>query len=100
MIGETSKRKQDLGEAIKFYLKGIVFEPSYTENFLDLAQLVSSVGEIELSNILVIFAKTIQQIKTLQQADRPDNQEDIIFEIEDDERGPDTENVQTDSATV
>lgn len=63
MIGETNKLKQDLGEAIKYYLKGIVFEPSYTENFLDLAQLVSSVGEIELSNIFVIFAKTITQIK-------------------------------------
>ena len=60
MIGETSKIKQDLDEAIKYYLKGIVFEPSYVDNFLDFAQLISGLGEIELSNLFVIFAKAIQ----------------------------------------
>ena len=59
MIGETSKSKQDFGEAIKYYLKGIVFEPSYIENFMDLAQLVSGIGEGEVSNLFVIFAKAI-----------------------------------------
>jgi len=37
MIGETSKGKSDFEAAIKFYLKGIAYEPSYVENFMDLA---------------------------------------------------------------
>lgn len=60
MIGETSKNKQDFDEAIKYYLKGIVFEPSYIENFLDLAQLVRNVGEYELSRIFEFCARIIQ----------------------------------------
>jgi hypothetical protein len=41
MIAETSKRKNDIEGAIKFYLKGMAYEPSYLENFLDLAHLSS-----------------------------------------------------------
>jgi hypothetical protein len=37
MIGETSKNKQDINEALRYYLRGINYEPSYIENFLDLA---------------------------------------------------------------
>jgi hypothetical protein len=39
MIAETNKRKQDIEGAIKFYLKGMAYEPSYLENFIDLAHL-------------------------------------------------------------
>jgi hypothetical protein len=67
MISETSKKKQDIEAAIKFYLKGIAFEPCYFENFFDLAKLISSMGEVELSNIIVIFARTVQQIQQIQQ---------------------------------
>ena len=59
MISETSKNKQDFEAAIKFYLKGMAFEPSYIENFLDLAKLISNIGEVELSNIIVIFARAV-----------------------------------------
>jgi hypothetical protein len=60
MISETSKNKQDFEAAIKYYLKGMAFEPSYFENFFDLAKLVSSMGEVELSNIIVIFTRAVQ----------------------------------------
>lgn len=60
MIGETNKNKEDISEATKYYMRGIVFDPSYIENFLDLAQMISNHGEIELSNILVIIARTIE----------------------------------------
>ena len=41
MIGETSKKKHDHDAAIKFFLKGIIYEPSYIPNFIDLAKLCS-----------------------------------------------------------
>ena len=84
MIGETSKNKQDFGEAIKYYLKGIVFEPSDIENFLDLAKLMSDLHEVELSNIFVIFAKMIQQIQTIHQMSGNEiniQEEELIFDI-------------------
>jgi hypothetical protein len=37
----------------------MAFEPSYFENFFDLAKLVSSMGEVELSNIIVIFTRAV-----------------------------------------
>ena len=61
MIAETSKRKNDIEGAIKFYLKGMAYEPSYLENFLDLAHL-SQVNEPQLCNILLILVKIIQQV--------------------------------------
>lgn len=59
MIAETSKRKQDVEGAIKFYLKGMAYEPSYLENFLDLAYL-SQASEPQLCNLILILVKIIQ----------------------------------------
>ena len=59
MIGETSKNKQDFEAAIKFYLKGISYEPGSNENFVDLALICSQLGETELSNIVLIFGKAV-----------------------------------------
>ena len=60
MIGETNKNKQDFEAAIKYYLKGITCEPGNNENFIDLAKLCSQLGEMELSNIVLIFGKAVQ----------------------------------------
>ena len=59
MIGETNKNKQDFEAAIKFYLKGISYEPGNIENFIDLAKICSQLGEMELSNIVLIFGKAV-----------------------------------------
>ena len=59
MIGETNKNKQDHETAIKYYLKGIAYEPSSNENFIDLALVCSQLGETELSNIVLIFGKAV-----------------------------------------
>mgnify|MGYP003482190946 CR=1 FL=1 len=39
MIGEISKKKNDYEAAIKFYLRGVSSDPSYVDNYLDLAEL-------------------------------------------------------------
>jgi len=63
MIAETSKRKNDIEGAIKFYLKGMAYEPSYLENFLDLAHLSSQDNEQQLCNLILILVKIIQQVQ-------------------------------------
>lgn len=60
MIGETCKCKNDHDQAIKYYLKGIESEPSFNENFVDLAMLCREMNEIEVSNVFIIFGKAIQ----------------------------------------
>ena len=60
MIGETCKCKNDVEQAMKYYLKGIESEPSFNENFVDLSMLCREVNEIEISNVLIIFGKAVQ----------------------------------------
>ena len=59
MIGEINKKKNDYEAAIKFYLKGISLEPSYIENYVDLADISELLNEIEISKVFFIFAKVI-----------------------------------------
>lgn len=42
MLGETSKELGTSENTIKFYLKGIAYEPNFIENFIDFAQLCFS----------------------------------------------------------
>jgi hypothetical protein len=37
MIGEINKKKNDYEAAIKYFLRGISSEPTYLENYVDLA---------------------------------------------------------------
>ena len=89
MIGETNKNKQDFEAAIKYYLKGITYEPGNNENFIDLAKLCSQLGEMELSNIVLIFGKAVQQIKLLEKwlenFDEMFDENELVFEIVQDE---------------
>ena len=89
MIGETNKNKQDFEAAIKYYLKGITCEPGNNENFIDLAKLCSQLGEMELSNIVLIFGKAVQQIKLLEKwlenFDEMFDENELVFEIIQDE---------------
>ena len=63
MIAETSKELLSLENAVKFYLKGIAYEPGFLDNFIDFAQLCFSVGEHALGNLLLVLAKTLQATK-------------------------------------
>ena len=90
MIGETNKNKQDHEAAIKYYLKGIAYEPSSNENFVDLALVCSQLGETELSNIVLIFGKAVQQVKLLMKwlidgIDDSMEDDELVFEIVPDE---------------
>eukprot|EP00347_Sterkiella_histriomuscorum_P022730 403337377 len=62
MIGEINKKKNDYEAAIKFYLRGISQEPSYLDNYVDLADISELLNEIEISRLFFIFAKIIAQI--------------------------------------
>lgn len=39
MIAETSKEISTLDVAIKYYLKGIAFEPQFLDNIIDLSTI-------------------------------------------------------------
>ncbi len=62
MIGEINKKKNDYEAAIKFYLRGISQEPSYIDNYVDLADISELLNETEISKIFFIFAKVIALI--------------------------------------
>lgn len=59
MIGEISKKKKDMEAAIKFYLRGISQEPTFMENYMDLAELCETLNEGEISTIFYKFSKII-----------------------------------------
>lgn len=88
MIGETCKLKGDPDQSFKYYLKGVECEPTFNENFVDLSMLCREINEIEVSNIIIIFGKAIQQIiqmdKILDMASDGDAsvfaEEELIFE--------------------
>ena len=63
MIAETCKSKDDKEQAFKYYLKGIESEPTFNENYVDLSMVCRDFGEIEISNVIIIFGKAVQQIK-------------------------------------
>ena len=62
MIAETCKCKEpeDQDQAFKYYLKGIESEPTFNENFVDLAVLCRDMNELAVSNIIIIFGKAMQ----------------------------------------
>lgn len=62
MIGEINKKKNDYEAAIKFYLRGISQEPSYIDNYIDLADICELLNEFQLNKIFFIFAKIISQL--------------------------------------
>lgn len=62
MIGEINKKKNDYEASIMFYLRGISQEPSYIDNYVDLADICELLNETEISKIFFIFAKVIAQI--------------------------------------
>ena len=70
-------------------MKGIESEPTFNENFVDLSMLCRDINEIEVSNVIIIFGKAIQQIKQMdkildaaEQGD-PDgiSADELIFEV-------------------
>ena len=76
MIGETCKSKDDFDQAFKYYLKGIESEPTFNENYVDLSMLCRDIGEIEISNVIIIFGKAIQQVKQMDKI--LDSEEDAL----------------------
>ena len=65
MIAETCKCRDSEVEdrhdqAFKYYLKGIESEPTFNENFVDLAVLCRDMNELAVSNIVIIFGKAMQ----------------------------------------
>jgi len=62
MIGEINKKKNDYEAAIKFYLRGITQEPSYIDNYVDLADISELLNEAEIGKIFFSFAKVIALI--------------------------------------
>ena len=61
MIAETckSKEQEDPDQAFKYYLKGIEAEPTFNDNFVDLAVLCRDMNELAVSNIVIIFGKAM-----------------------------------------
>ena len=59
MIAETCKCKNDKEQAFKYYLKGLESEPTFSENFVDLSVLCRDMGELSVSNIVIIFGKAM-----------------------------------------
>lgn len=48
MLGELNKKKNDYEAAIKFYLRGLSQEPSYLDNYVDLADICEMLSEKEM----------------------------------------------------
>ena len=59
MIGEVEKKKNDYESAIKYYLRGLSQEPSFVDNYVDLAELCELLNEHAIGRIFFIFAKLI-----------------------------------------
>ena len=76
MIGETCRSKEDLDQSFKYYLKGIESEPNFNENYVGLSVLCRDMEEIEISNVIIIFGKAIQQIKQMDKI--LNNEEDAL----------------------
>lgn len=64
---------------MKYYLKGIESEPAFNENFVDLSMLCRDINEIEISNVLIIFGKAIQQIKQMDKILFPNDESNAVF---------------------
>lgn len=60
MIAETSKEIATIDVAIKYYLKGIAFEPLFLDNIIDLSNLCYQQDESALGNLLMLLAKILQ----------------------------------------
>lgn len=60
MIAETSKEISTIDVAIKYYLKGIAFEPLFLDNIIDLSNICFQQGEKSLGNLLVLLTKILQ----------------------------------------
>jgi hypothetical protein len=60
MIAETSKEVSTIDVVIKYYLKGIAFEPLFLDNIIDLSNLCFSQDEKSLGNLLVMLTKILQ----------------------------------------
>lgn len=84
MIAETCKSKNDKEQAFKYYLKGIESEPTFNENYVDLSMVCRDFGEVEISNVIIIFGKAVQQIKQMGRIldfdDDEFNLDELIFE--------------------
>jgi hypothetical protein len=61
MIAETSKELVGVEIAIKYYLKGIAFEPLFLDNLIDLAAVCFQGGEQGLGGLLMLLAKILQE---------------------------------------
>ena len=59
MIAETSKEISTYDVAIKYYLKGIAFEPMFLDNIIDLSNICLQQGEKSLGKLLVFLAKIL-----------------------------------------
>jgi hypothetical protein len=63
MLGEIAKRRDDLLTAMGHYLRGLESEPiGYSDNYIDLAELVQYLGQSEVHTIILTFAKVLNQI--------------------------------------
>ena len=59
MIAETSKEIATIDVVIKYYLKGIAFEPMFLDNIIDLSNICLQQNEKSLSKLLVFLAKIL-----------------------------------------
>ena len=60
MVAETSKELDSVDNAIKFYLKGIAYEPVFLDNLIDFAQVCFGQGESSFGNMALLFAKILE----------------------------------------
>lgn len=59
MIAETSKEISTIDLAIKYYLKGIAFEPLFMDNIIDLSSVCYQYNEQSLGNLLMLLTKIL-----------------------------------------
>ena len=88
MLGEISKRNDDLEEAIKYYLKGISSDPiGYYDNYTDLAEICEILDLPSLSLIIQRISQILSQINEgiLEEGNEmilaPEEWDDLQFEF-------------------
>lgn len=63
MLGEISKRRNDLEAAVGYFLKGLCAEPlGHLDNYQDLAAICELLHEQELCIIVLTFVKVLTQV--------------------------------------
>ncbi len=83
MIGEISKKRSDYEASIKYYLRGISQEPSFIDNYLDIAELCEILNENQISTIFYIFSKIIALMNEISSLDQDAQVSSLQLPLED-----------------